>query len=166
MDEPCPHPIYRTGEVPSGSLAAQQLAPCEGEASSPATVSSCLEANDVLISSRPPRLGPRRRRSCVGILGPEVPRIAPLHLGPYRRPRSLPEARKIARDLDWPLRRRKQMERERQLAIADRWMLREPKQLLHPDAQGWCTHRRIVNGVTVAGWRLEVRRSLLLQTLP
>src|SRR6516225_331217 len=115
--------------------------------------------------SRPARLGPRGwwRRS--GIVGPRVARIPPFHLGFHRGPRSLPEARKVAGNLHRPMRRREQMQGERQLAVGDRWMLGEPEQLLHADVQGGCTRRVVVDGMTVARGRLEMRRSLILQAL-
>ena len=62
--------------------------------------------------------GPPGRNCQSGILGPRVPRIAPFHLGLNRRPRSLPEARKIARDLNWPVRRREQMRVSGSLPLA------------------------------------------------
>src|SRR5262245_14037843 len=55
------------------------------------------------------------------------------------------------------------MERERQLAISDRGVLRQAKQLLHADVQCGRTSRLIVDGVTIARWRLEVRWCLLFQ---
>ena len=96
-------------------------------------------------------------------MGPGVPRIAPFHLGLNRRPRSLPEARKIARDLNRPVRRREQIQCERQLTVSDRRMLRQPKQLLHADLQGGCASRLVIDGMTIPRGRLEMRRSLFLQ---
>src|SRR5262249_34253510 len=76
---------------------------------------------------------------------------------------SLPEARKVARDLNRPARRRKQMQGEPLLAVGDGWMLRQSKQLLHADMQGGCARRLVIDGVTIARRRLEMRRSLVIQ---
>src|SRR5262245_27672194 len=116
-----------------------------------------------LIPSPPARLGARRWGSRDGIVGPKVSRIAPLHLGLYHPPRSFPEPRKVARDLNGPLRGREQMQGERQLAVEDRRMLRHAEQLLHADVQGGSARRLVVDGMTIARRRLEVRRGLLLQ---
>ena len=112
---------------------------------------------------RPARLGPRSRSCRGGIVGPGMSRIAPFHLGLDRRPGSLPKVRKIARDLDGPVRRREQMKCERQLAACDRRMARQAKQLLHADVEGRRPRRLVVDGVTIARGRLEMRRSLFLQ---
>ena len=55
------------------------------------------------------------------------------------------------------------MQGERQPAVGDRWMLRQPEQLLHADVQGGCACCLVVDRVTIAGGRLEMRRRLLLQ---
>src|SRR5579883_3630205 len=44
-------------------------------------------------------------------------------------------------------------------------MLRKPKQLLGADVQGGSTFRPVINGVTAACGRLEMRRSFFLQAL-
>src|SRR5215475_2045677 len=72
----------------------------------------------------PARLGARRWRGGGGVLRPRVARIATLHLGFHRGPRSLPEAWQVACDLNWAPCRRQQMEGERQLAVGDRGMVR------------------------------------------
>ena len=61
------------------------------------------------------------------------------------------------------MRRREQIQCERQLAARDGRMPRQPKQLLHADVQGGCVLRLVIDGVTIAGGRLEMRRSLFLQ---
>src|SRR5262245_14767983 len=111
----------------------------------------------------PAPLGSGGRSGRGGIVRPRVARIAPFHLGFDRSPRSLPEARKVARDLNRPARRRKQMQGEPLLAVGDGWMLRQSKQLLHADVQGGCARRLVIDGVTIARRRLEMRRSLVIQ---
>src|SRR5262249_26109705 len=153
--------VQRTNRFAHSNMAGGGHVPPSGQPQACLIQDHC-EHDSARLSSRPARLRPRRRGCGGGVLGPEVAGVFAFLLGPNRRPRSLPEARKIAGDLDWPVRRREQMESERQLAVADRWMSRQAKQLLHPDVQGRSTRRRVVDGVTVARRRLQVRRSLLL----
>ena len=92
-----------------------------------------------------------------------MPRIAPFQVGLNRRPRSLPETRKITRDLNRPVRRREQIQCERQLAFGDRRVLRQAKQLLHADVQGGCAFGLVIDGVAIPRGRLEMRRGLFVQ---
>src|SRR5262245_66573113 len=61
------------------------------------------------------------------------------------------------------MRGREQMQGKRKLAVSNRRMLRQAEQLLHADVQGGSTGRLVVDGMTIARRRLEVRRGLLLQ---
>ena len=42
-------------------------------------------------------------------------------------------------------------------------MVPQPKQLLHADVERRCARRLVIDGVTIACGRLEMRRSLFLQ---
>ncbi len=57
------------------------------------------------------------------------------------------------------------MERERQLAARDGRMPRQPEQLLHANVESGRARRLVVDGVTIARGRLEMRGRLFLQAL-
>ena len=91
------------------------------------------------------------------VLRPDMPRIAPAHVGAHLCPGAAPEARQVARRLDRPVRRRQEFERQRHGAVAGRRMTVEAEQFLHPDRQ----HRRIAvvaDRHAAAGRRVEMGR--------
>jgi hypothetical protein len=87
--------------------------------------------------------------------------IAAAKVGADGGPGAAPEARQVARDLDWTIGRRKQVKGERNASAGQRGMLVEPEQLLDAQRDRRSAFRFIVDRRRGPGRGLEERWGLV-----